>query len=165
MGKLIDLKGQNFGFWIVLESAGKNKTGQTIWLCQCDCGNKKTVTTNSLRTGNSTSCGCNNTPNLTNKKFGELLVLHQDETKDKGRRYWLCQCSCGKILSANTNQLRNDKIISCGCKNTKSEVIYNEKNIDNLEYNDIHEKDLSNKVSYLIRLLEQCSEIIADKNL
>lgn len=114
MGKFIDLKNQRFGFWVVLELAGKNKNGQTQWLCQCECGGKKIVTANSLRTGNSTSCGCNHTPDLTNEKFGQLTVEKLD-SKNNGRRYWICQCNCGQKITASTYQLRNGLITSCGC--------------------------------------------------
>jgi hypothetical protein len=115
MGKFIDIKGQRFGFWVVLERADKNKNGQIRWLCQCECGGHKLVTTNSLRTGNSTSCGCNHTPNLVDQKFGKLTVIKQDESKNKGRRYWLCQCECNNFITVNTYQLRNGYVISCGC--------------------------------------------------
>lgn len=120
MGKMINLKNQRFGFWLALEPAEKNTKGQTQWLCQCECGVKKIVTTNSLRTGNSTSCGCNHTPDLTNIRFGKLLVLKQDNSKSNGRRHWVCQCDCSNLITVNTYQLRNDKISSCGCDNAQT---------------------------------------------
>lgn len=110
MGKLIDLTGQRFGFWQVLSKADKNKSGQTQWLCQCDCGTQKNITTNSLRTYNSTSCGCNHNPDLVNAQFGDLKVikLDEDKTKDKKRRYWTCQCTCQKSVSITTYELRKN---------------------------------------------------------
>ena len=57
MGKFIDLTGQRFGYWKVLERA--NKSGkQAYWLCKCDCGKIKTVSSSTLRNGTSRSCGC-----------------------------------------------------------------------------------------------------------
>jgi hypothetical protein len=53
---LIDLTGQKFGRWIVVERAQSAK--DTKWLCLCDCGGKKIVAATSLRRGLSTSCGC-----------------------------------------------------------------------------------------------------------
>lgn len=114
MGKLIDLTGQRFGFWKVLNKKEKNKSGQTQWLCECDCGTQKTVTSNSLRTGNSTSCGCNHAPNLENKKFGKLTVIRADHSKNK--RQWICKCECGNLFITNTYKLRNGNITSCGCQ-------------------------------------------------
>ncbi len=49
----IDLKGQRFGRWTVVEYAGKQQ-----WLCVCDCGATRNVEGGSLRRGLSTSCGC-----------------------------------------------------------------------------------------------------------
>lgn len=58
MGKLIDLTGQRFGRLVVIERIGLNKNKKATWLCRCDCGNEIVAISNSLRTGNTTSCGC-----------------------------------------------------------------------------------------------------------
>jgi hypothetical protein len=58
MGKFIDLTGQKFGRWAVLGRGGKNKQGKILWECICDCGKYAMVEGNSLKSGNSTSCGC-----------------------------------------------------------------------------------------------------------
>ena len=114
MGKLINLAGQRFGFWVVKSRETNTKSGQVQWLCKCECGKEKTVTSNSLRTGNSTSCGCNHVPDLTNKCFGQLTVTGLSSTKN-GRRCWHCKCSCGKELIISTYSLREGHITSCGC--------------------------------------------------
>lgn len=54
----LDLLGQKFGRWTVLESAPTGKDRHTRWLCRCECGIEKVVRTNGLRMGHSTSCGC-----------------------------------------------------------------------------------------------------------
>ena len=119
MSKLINLTGQRFGFWVVKNRIINNKNGQVQWLCLCECGKEKSVSSNSLRSGNSTSCGCNHTPDLTGRVFENLTVLALD-TPNNGKRYWLCQCVCGKKIIVNTFQLRENKIKSCGCKNKKA---------------------------------------------
>ena len=53
MERFIDIAGQKFGRWTVLEYAGNNK-----WLCRCDCGTVKEVGGYALRHGRSVSCGC-----------------------------------------------------------------------------------------------------------
>lgn len=59
MGRLIDLTGQRFGRLVVLERCETVKHGEHVkWLCQCDCGNTVKVKSNSLRFGNTMSCGC-----------------------------------------------------------------------------------------------------------
>ena len=59
MGNLIDLTGQRFGRWVVLEKAPRRpKVPGSFWLCKCDCGTIKEVHSRRLRDGSSTSCGC-----------------------------------------------------------------------------------------------------------
>lgn len=58
MGKLIDLTGQRFGRLSILSRQGTTRRGQPLWLCLCDCGNKRTIQANSFGSGNTTSCGC-----------------------------------------------------------------------------------------------------------
>ena len=54
----LDLLGQRFGRWSVKKKAGYDKRYAVLWLCECDCGNKKTVNSYNLRSGDSKSCGC-----------------------------------------------------------------------------------------------------------
>jgi S-ribosylhomocysteine lyase LuxS involved in autoinducer biosynthesis len=68
MSKLIDLSGQRFGFWMATARGKNSNSGQTQWMCTCECGIQKLVTTNSLRSYNSTSCGCNQSHNLIKKR-------------------------------------------------------------------------------------------------
>ena len=54
---------------------------------------------------------------LSNKTFQELTVLEKDEelSNARGRIYWKCQCSCGRIKSYRTDILKRVK--TCGeCK-------------------------------------------------
>lgn len=54
---------------------------------------------------------------LTGQKFGEMTIIGKDTelTQQKGRIYWKCQCSCGRIKSIRTDGLK--KIKTCGeCK-------------------------------------------------
>jgi hypothetical protein len=50
--KVEDFSAVKFGRLTVIEQAGK------IWLCRCDCGQLRFVASNSLKTGNTKSCGC-----------------------------------------------------------------------------------------------------------
>ena len=57
--KLIkDLTGMRFGRLIALENTGQKSNTCYIWKCQCDCGNITYVTSNSLLSHNTKSCGC-----------------------------------------------------------------------------------------------------------
>jgi hypothetical protein len=54
MVKSIDRTGHVFGRWTALSRI----SGQRKWLCQCECGTIKAVSTSHLRQGKSKSCGC-----------------------------------------------------------------------------------------------------------
>lgn len=61
---------------------------------------------------------------LTNKKFGRLLVIKRDTTKNKDKEKrvrWYCQCDCGKLVSVVAKSLTRGETKSCGClRNEKS---------------------------------------------
>lgn len=60
--KLIDITGKRYGRLLVVERADSAK-GKTRWLCKCDCGKECIVHGSSLKSGNTTSCGCYKTEN------------------------------------------------------------------------------------------------------
>jgi hypothetical protein len=53
-----DLTGQRFNKVTIISHVGKNRTGQSLWLCRCDCGNEKVIAAHHLKSGNIKSCGC-----------------------------------------------------------------------------------------------------------
>ena len=57
-----DLTGQRFGKLTVIEQAedyiDKCNIHKSMWKCKCDCGKEKNILGASLKSGNSTSCGC-----------------------------------------------------------------------------------------------------------
>ena len=70
MGNFIDLTGQRFGRWLVIERAD-NRNGNTMWRCKCDCGTEKDVAAVNLRKGATLSCGC-----LLSEKMAEKQKRH-----------------------------------------------------------------------------------------
>lgn len=58
MGRLIDLTGQKFGRWTVINRAPNNRANNTMWWCACECGTERAVTGDDLKSGKSFSCGC-----------------------------------------------------------------------------------------------------------
>lgn len=58
MGKQIDCTGVKFGRATATKPNGKTKSGKTLWLCKCDCGNLFTADYYSLKSGHTKSCGC-----------------------------------------------------------------------------------------------------------
>lgn len=53
-----DLTGQTFGRLTVLSLDPASHSKKTLWSCQCECGNIKSVLGTMLRNGHTSSCGC-----------------------------------------------------------------------------------------------------------
>ena len=113
-----NLIGQTFGKLTVIDKVIKEKNNQLRWLCLCSCGNIVTVAKRDLVTGHSKSCGCLkseriqqlNFKDLTNQKFGKLIVLQYS-----GDSKWTCKCACGNIKDIKTHRLVSGETQSCGC--------------------------------------------------
>ena len=52
-----DITGLRFGKLVVLGKGESKGPGRTAWNCICDCGNKKTIRGDALKSGRTTSCG------------------------------------------------------------------------------------------------------------
>lgn len=82
-GECMDLTGQKFDRWLVIELAEPtfNKKGcvEQRWKCRCDCGNERVVLQASLRSGKSKSCGC-----LNKEMVGNLHRTHGLTNKSNG---------------------------------------------------------------------------------
>ena len=57
MSKKINIIGQKFGRLIVIEQSN-NLHNRIAWLCKCNCGNYKVVTSSDLKKNKVKSCGC-----------------------------------------------------------------------------------------------------------
>jgi hypothetical protein len=59
MGKIIDITGHRFGKLVALHRTANAVTSRnSVWLCQCDCGNTHATRLSRLRDGTTKSCGC-----------------------------------------------------------------------------------------------------------
>ena len=145
MGKAIDIIGQRFGQWNVLERAPARANRHAYWICQCDCGKISEIAGMALRNGSSSGCGCQkgnkisqkNRLDLTGQRFGKLTALFQNtkiHPKNNGGAFWHCKCDCGNETDVQVSYLQDGEIQSCGCINYS----IGEKNIaDILEQNSI----------------------------
>ena len=108
-----NLLGQRFGRLVVvgpIDGPGK-------WVCLCDCGQRTRVSTASLRSGGTISCGCRrNEPrnDLAGKTFGRLTVVELAARRN-GRPRWVCRCECGAACEVVTHSLTSGLTRSCGC--------------------------------------------------
>ena len=123
--------GQKFGMLTVIDFTNQSRHHSAIWKCQCDCGNICYATTEGLRTGDNTTCGCRNRGaekfaekykvDFTGKVFGKLTVIGATDMRtNKGNQIWKCQCDCGNICYVSTNHLQTGNTKSCGCLQGKS---------------------------------------------
>lgn len=118
----IDLVGQTFGRWTVLERVEHPGRGAR-WRCQCSCGTVSVVISGSLRSGGSTSCGCHRKErisaarlkDLVGQRFGRLLVLERAGSTKDSKPTWRCLCDCGNETVAQGSSLRRHMTRSCGC--------------------------------------------------
>ena len=56
--KMVDITGEKYGRLTAIRPTEKRQNGKVVWLCECECGNETLVTSNRLRSGNTSSCGC-----------------------------------------------------------------------------------------------------------
>lgn len=119
----VDLTNQNFGRLTALRLNGRDGHGNRTWECLCSCG--KTVYWPSfvLKRGAARSCGClkhdlsvAKTGNLTDQRFGKLVVLSMAGFNQKGRSQCFCRCDCGVELLVDAARLKiKNGSRSCGC--------------------------------------------------
>jgi len=118
-----DLTGKKFGHLTALRLAGRDKGGRALWECECDCKDKNHIVADgyNVRSGHTSSCGCEKwssgyPKDLTGLIFGRLTVIGRDNIK-RGNQYWLCKCSCDKnqITSVCRGSLVCGGTTSCGC--------------------------------------------------
>ena len=58
---------------------------------------------------------------ISDDRFGKLVVLSRDGSTKCGNAKWLCKCDCGKIVSVSGAALRNGNTRSCGCYRNECE--------------------------------------------
>ena len=65
---LIDLSGKRFGYLTVLKLADNQLHSDIYWTVRCDCGKIKDIAGNSMKSGNTISCGCKK------RSVGETMI-------------------------------------------------------------------------------------------
>lgn len=144
MAKAINLAGQQFGELIVLErdfeiQKQHPNERQSWWKCKCNaCGKEKSLRASIIKKAK--TCGCKignkkgmipiaaieaarkkNKIDLTGQRFTRLVVLEEADEEHQiyyngfHRVTWKCQCDCGNIHYATTENLRRGDTPSCGC--------------------------------------------------
>lgn len=122
--------GDVYGRWTVVGAgAPGTRTTRRKVLCHCECGTERLVTTNSLTSGKSVSCGCYKRE--VDQAKGRATLLHPINTGDRFGRWTVldasdrnqvaCVCDCGNEGNVRASNLllgRRDPSKgsqSCGC--------------------------------------------------
>ena len=150
------LIGKTFGRLTVIERDLSKPIGHgydSFWICECECGNIKSIRRSNLTRGKSLSCGClrselvtkKNTKDITGQHFGDLTALHNTYFLSPHRSYlWECECQCGNHIFVPLEVLTQNDKLNCGCKNVRSkgELEY-KKYLDshNIEYKEQYKFD------------------------
>jgi hypothetical protein len=114
-----DLSGQRYHHLFVMRREGTTNDGHGRFLCRCDCGVEKYVSSRALKDGQR-SCGCQTRmliraakfDDLTGKKFGSLVVRCLDDSDPKRSR-WVCDCDCGNSRVVYRKQLIQGTALDC----------------------------------------------------
>ena len=176
MPSLVNLIGKRFGRLVVIERVLSSKKGAQ-WLCQCDCGAKKVISSESLIHNRTKSCGCfskesgrkRNLKDITGQQFNRLTVIKFSHIKYECA-YWLCKCSCGKEKIIRGTHLRSGITKSCGCLTIEKSIERNTTHgmtgtkeynrYRSQKYNDLkkaHDTDWNfEKELFLRNLFQQC---------
>lgn len=148
-----DYTGHKFSHFVVIGpgprlSDKKHTHHRRTWICKCDCGNEKILTTSQINNPEITrkSCGCHKhdaakerkeknrlarVKNFKNRKFGQLTALELVGFDALNQPSWLCKCKCGTEKKISQNYLDRKIVTCCGCSKIKNsgfsygEVSYN----------------------------------------
>lgn len=117
-GTYIDLTGQKFNHLTAIKYLRTEKGKGAVWLFRCDCGNEVENLAGRVKSGNTTSCGCEKRKNhaysdLKGRRFGRWLVEEKVESDEKGS-WWKCRCDCGTTRIMKSSALYGGSR-SCGC--------------------------------------------------
>lgn len=131
--KPIDISNQRFGRLIALYPTDKRSGNSIVWHCKCDCGNECDISSQSLRSGLTQSCGCLNKErasethkkDISNQRFGRLTALYPTDKKSGSSIVWHCRCDCGAECDIILSSLMSGNTSSCGCIKSKGELMIN----------------------------------------
>lgn len=116
MTKPLNIAGDRYGKLLVISKAdtiyrGKNKIPKTVWNCLCDCGKKAIIITEKLRSGHTTSCGCNHLKNkYVDKCMSSKLMIYYKYKQGATRRKLFFNISFDDFI----NKTKED-CFYCGC--------------------------------------------------
>lgn len=130
MSKIKNLIGDKFGRLLVIaQSEGRSTNGGGLmWVCQCDCGEKKTISSRGLVHDGIESCGCKRREKSNVNKIsigmrvGKLTVVGK-RSKISYVTKWDCLCDCGKSCIVESADIVRAHVKSCGCSKYTKKIV------------------------------------------
>jgi hypothetical protein len=109
MSERAEMIGKQFGRLTPVEVIGTKRI-HLVYRCVCECGNEVEVLGNSLRSGNTKSCGCIRRPNLVGMENDHGVVVSKVRNQ-----MWEMSCKhCGETHVQNQREIRrNSHPMSC----------------------------------------------------
>lgn len=109
MSERAEMIGKQFGRLTPIEVIGTKRI-HLVYRCVCECGNEVEVLGNSLRSGNTKSCGCIRRPNLVGMENDHGVVVSKVRNQ-----MWEISCKhCGETHVQNQREIRrNSHPMSC----------------------------------------------------
>ena len=159
MKKPIDISNQKFGRLTPLFVTGRNgKNRNAIWLCKCECGKETAVDVQSLKNGNTTSCGCRmreraietNMIEYGKSAFNTLYARYISKAKERNILFELTKETFSEITKR-----------SCFyCGKEPSQIVKNRANNGDYVYNGIDRIDSSKGyiMSNVVPCCGRCNE-------
>ncbi|WP_199438433.1 hypothetical protein [Vibrio owensii] len=107
---------------LTVQEKGKTKDSAGAYkiLCQCDCGNEKEIASSSLRSGKTTSCGCQL------QRYHQELASRQGSNFDMTRTYGLI-----KPISVGGVDKHQNRKIYAQCTGCQTRTYFLAKNLRN----------------------------------
>ena len=104
-----------------------------MWWCKCICGENILVSTYSLMSGNTRSCGClrremareRESNDVTGQQFGRLKAIEPTNQRDNHSVVWRWGCACGNEIVTGLYRVTSGHIRSCGCLQMSTRITRN----------------------------------------
>ena len=104
-----NIEGQRFGKLVAQRVVGKNKQGNYLWECLCDCGGSTIAASGNLHSGGTRACGCGRKDvpfyrsreraiRSTGKLWNGIRIISLTSQGKGGLWKALCKCYCGNIF-------------------------------------------------------------------
>lgn len=169
---VIEVAGTRYGKLVIISPVGKggDHGARLMWLCQCDCGKKTVVAGKSLRSGNTSSCGCGiakaitarHAIDISGQRFGRLVatkpVVGARSSNGKAKRKWEFLCDCGNTTLSTVAMVRWGNTRSCGCLMREQSPL-NFHNEGHRAYSEDPEYASRTSLLYFVEVAHACEKI------